>query len=1027
MDEVFMPREHAIRRSVILLALLAVCGLSAPASAQYFGQNKVHYRSFDFQILRTDHFDIYFYPSERPGIDIAARMAERWRVRLERLLKHELRGRQPLVLYASHTDFEQTNVIGGQLGEGTGGVTESLKRRIVLPLGGPLADTDHVIGHELVHAFQFDMTTGPDSPPGQNGASRLPLWFVEGMAEYLSIGPVDPNTAMWVRDAARLEKLPTVKDLNDPKYFPYRWGQALWAYIGGRWGDEIIAQTFLLAAATGSVDTAFEEVLGVKSEELSNDWHASIHRTYANVLEDATPPERIGRLVIGGKEPGAELNVGPSISPDGQWIAFLSTRSLFSTDIYIAEASTGRIVRKLTSTATDPHFSSIQFIHSAGAWDSTSRQIAVAAVADGRAAIAIFDAQSGNKTREIEVPEVDEVLNPTWAPSGQAIAFTAMQRGLTDLFIYDLAAGKLRRLTNDAFAEVQPTWSPDGRRIAFATDRLTSDLTTLTIGPYRIAMINPETAAIEAVQGFEGAEHLNPHWAPDSQSLYFISDRGGVANVYRVGLGPQSEMTQLTNLATGVTGITATSPALSVAARTGTAAFSVYQDGKYDIFTVDRPRGETPVSVQANAGALAPLERKESAVTQLLAAPTIGLPEPSTPQVEPYSAKLGLEGIAQPVVGVGVSRFGTSFGGGVALSFSDMLRNHQLVTAIQVNSGIGRSTSAKDIGAQVGYFNQMHRWNWGLVGGQVPYLSGGFQSSLSQGPSGDLIQTDQLFVFRQTERSASGVVSYPFDRAQRLELQAGASQISFDQIVTTQSFSRITGTIFEDSTETTSLGDTLSLGTTSAAYVYDTSVFGATSPVQGQRSRFEVSPTFGTLNFTGVLADYRRYFMPASFYTLGVRVMHYGRYGSGASDDRMRPLYVGYPWLVRGYDVGSIDADECVADSTGSCSAIDRLLGTRMLVANVEFRFPLLRPFGVSSGMYGPVPVEVAFFADGGTAWSSGERPDVLGGSRPGVSSAGVAFRVNLFGFAVGEFDVIRPLQRPGKGWIFGFNLMPGW
>jgi outer membrane protein assembly factor BamA len=98
-----------------------------------------------------------------------------------------------------------------------------------------------------------------------------------------------------------------------------------------------------------------------------------------------------------------------------------------------------------------------------------------------------------------------------------------------------------------------------------------------------------------------------------------------------------------------------------------------------------------------------------------------------------------------------------------------------------------------------------------------------------------------------------------------------------------------------------------------------------------------------------------------------------------------------------------------------------------MLIGSVELRFPLLRPFGVSGNMYGPVPVEVAFFADGGAAWNNGERPEILGGSRPGVSSAGVAFRVNLFGFAVGEFDFTRPFDRPGRGWIFGFNLMPGW
>src|SRR5206468_86176 len=249
--------RHLMHRSIF--ALIVVLAIPAPASAQYFGRNKVQYKKLDFQVLKTEHFDIYFYPEEREGIDIAARMAERWHARLERVLAHQLRGRQPLVLYASHPDFEQTNTIQGELGEGTGGVTEPLRRRVVLPLGGPLADTDHVLGHELVHAFQFDITTRPDAPPGQNGAERLPLWFIEGMAEYLSLGPVDPNTAMWLRDAVRgsedskaaKEKLPSIKDLDDPKYFPYRWGQAFWAYVGGRYGDDVIRRMLAMAAAAG--------------------------------------------------------------------------------------------------------------------------------------------------------------------------------------------------------------------------------------------------------------------------------------------------------------------------------------------------------------------------------------------------------------------------------------------------------------------------------------------------------------------------------------------------------------------------------------------------------------------------------------------------------------------------------------------------------------------------------------------------------------------------------------------------------
>ena len=1016
------------RRVVAILAVWAICGLSAPTSAQYFGRNKVQYRTFDFKVLKTEHFDIYYYPSERAGVDIAARFAERWNVRLERLFQHRLRGRQPLILYGSHVDFEQTNVIGGDLGEGTGGVTEPLRRRIVLPLAGPLADTDHVIGHELVHAFQFDITTSPDMAPGQTGAERLPLWFIEGMAEYLSIGPVDPNTAMWLRDAARQEKLPAIKDLNSPKYFPYRWGQAFWAYVGGRWGDEVVGNLLAVAASRG-VDEALEGVLGVKTKQLSSDWQASILQTYTPVLTSSTPKGELGRLVVEGKEPGADLNVGPSISPDGRWVAFLSTRSFFSVDLYIAETSTGRIIRKLTSTATNPHYSSIQFIYSAGAWDKASRQIAVATVTSGRAALAIFDAQSGAVSREIPVPDVDEIMSPTWAPDGHAICFTGMHYGLTDLFVYDLTTSKVRQLTSDPYADLQPAWSPNGRQIAFATDRFTSDLSTLAIGPYRLGLIDADSGAVEPVSAMVEGKQINPQWAPDGRSLYFISDREGISDIYRTTIGAGSvETTQFTTVATGVSGITSLSPAISVASGSGRVAFSIYADGKYDILTLESgARGGSLRVLPINSAILPPASRKPSDVSELLASPGLGLPEPFSYPVEPYTGKLSLEGVAQPVIGVGVSRFGTALGGGVALSFADMLGNQVLATAVQINSGIGGGTSVKDIGAQVGYFNMARRWNWGVVGGQVPYLSSGFQSGVGVLPGGDVVQTDQLYVFRQTERSASGVVSYPFDRARRVDLQSGVSNISFDQVVTTTTYSRLTGVVYQSSTETTPLAETLTLGTGSVAYVFDTSVFGATSPVQGQRYRVEAAPTFGTINFTGLLADYRRYFMPAAFYTLGVRVMHYGRYGSGSQDTRIYPLYVGSPWLVRGYDAGSIDTTECVASGTSSCALIDRLLGSRMLVGNVELRFPLLRPFGVSSNMYGPLPVEVALFADGGAAWNRGDGPSILGGSRSGVSSVGVAFRVNLLGFAVGEFDFARPLQRPGQGWVFGFNLMPGW
>jgi WD40 repeat protein len=1011
-----------LTRLLTLMLVAWVCG-TAPLSAQYFGRNKVQFKHLDFQVIQTEHFELYFYPEERAGADISARLAERWYARLSRIFAHTLKGRQPLVLYASQSQFSQTNIIQDELSEGTGGVTEPLRRRIVLPLAGSIADTDHVIGHELVHAFQFDMTTKAGSAAGQSGMNSLPLWFIEGMAEYVSIGPVAPNTAMWLRDAVSLGSLPTVSTLDDSKYFPYRWGHAFWAYVGGLWGDHVIRELLLVAASNG-VDAAIQKVLGISGKDLSHNWQAAI-RIYESRLtppglrQEPTPP------LIAGKDFTSELNVGPALSPNGRLIAFLSSRSWFSIDLYVADAATGRIVRKLTSTASDPHIASLQFIYSSGTWDPTSRRLAVATVAGGRPTITIFDVQSGRTEREVPLSTVDEVLNPTWSPDGHAIAFTGLSQGLTDLFLCDLTTSAVRRLTNDAYADLHPAWSPDGRTIAFVTDRFSTDLPMLATAPYRLALLDVQTGAVTPLPDFADASSVNPQWSPDGRSLYFISSPDGIPNVFRLTVS-NGDIVQLTSVATGVSGITVSSPALSVAAEAGTIGFSVYEHNVYNIYT-SVPDGLAPPRgiPGATAAVLPPIDRMPSEIATLLADARFGLPEPISATTTTYSPRLTLEGIGQPFVAVGASQFGAALGGGLSMYFSDLLGNHVITTAFQFSS-LNGGFSAKDVAAQVGYFNRSHRWNWGIVTGQTPYLSGGFESSIGVTTGGEPVWIDRSIIDRQTERSVAGVVAYPLNRAQRIEASGGVTHISFERQVDTTASSLYTGRLVVDTRATMPLAPSIGLGTSSVAFVSDTANFGGTSPVQGERYRLEAAPTFGQIKFTSLLADYRRYFMPVSFYTLAVRAIHIGRYGNGGEDSRLSPLFLGYPTLVRGYDLNSFSAGDCVSNATSSCPAFDRLLGSRLMVGNVEFRFPLLRPFEVSRRMYGPVPIELALFADGGVAWNSGEGPSILGGGREGISSTGVSVRLNLGGYAVGQFDVVRPLQRPGKGWIVQFNLTPG-
>ena len=997
-----------LRLPTLLVVSLSLLAAASSVEAQYFGRNKVEYVDFDFRVFATEHFDIYHYPAEEPAARLAARLAERWYARLSRALDHELNGRQPLVLYGSHPEFTQTNVVASLLGEGIGGVTESGQRRIVMPFAPTLAETDHVLGHEISHAFQFDLISR------YKGRVSWPGWFIEGMAQYLSLGAVNDATAMWLRDAAVHELLPEEEGKAARRFSPYRYGHAFWAYLTARFGDGLMSGIFRDGTA-GNLGERFKEVTGADLDELFADWRAAVMERYGDPAGGEggdTAPVLLRNDRVG------KLQIGPAVSPDGRHTVFFSERDKLSLDLFLADADDGAVTQKLATTAANPRFESLQAIRSAGAWSPDGTKFVFAAISQGRPLLVVIDMRDPGKQREISLTRIGQVLTPSWAPDGRRLVFSILEGGTTDLFVYELETGAIRQLTDDAYADLQPAWSPNGGEIVFATDRFSTDLSQLTFGRLGLAAISPASGSIRRMPVLPDAEHLNPQWSSDGHSVYFIADPDGVSNVYRLERHT-SRVFRVTDVAGGVTGLSDTSPALSVASDAPVLAYSVYRGGKYRI---ERLQGETAIAgtpcadlpaLPTRSLALAPVDGADSIVAQVLHDPTLGLIDPVALEARAYRPDLSLEAIGHPYVSSGGGAFGGFLRAGGSLLFGDLLGERKLLASVQAGSRL------RDLALGLRFLNRERRWNWGALAELEPSLRRLPRQQLIEVDGQPALATETTYYLRMQGRIA-GLLAYPLNRAQRLEFTAGLRHARYQRDVRSRVRAIPDGHVIRQARVEHAGGAPASVGEVTAAFVGDTSVFGPTSPILGGRYRVEVAPTFGSLSLARVLVDYRRYLMPVRPYTIAGRLMHMGQYGTDAADPRLLPTFIGSRYFVRGYGWSDI---RCQWNAAGECAAMEEMLGNRVVVANLEWRTPLLGVFSRELE-YGPVPAEAFVFADAGLVW--GQRN--AGMSSRGhqlVRSIGAGVRVNAMGLPL-EVAAVRALDAPARGWSFDFSFRPG-
>jgi len=779
-------------------------------------------------------------------------------------------------------------------------------------------------------------------------------------------------------------------------------------------------------------------------------------------------PRSFAQPLLTEKKSGGQIFLAPALSNDGNRIAFLSNgsekRGEVFIDLWLADAHTGKRIKRLVSSTTNPNFEELRLLYSQSSFSNDGRTLAFTGERQGKDVLYLEDVASGSVKR-IDLP-IDAVWSPVFSPDDKRIAFSGIHGGMTDLYVVDVDGKNMRQLTNDQFADLQPSWSPDGKKIAFATDNSPeANLGVLKISKWRIAVIDLDNGATEILPGQQGL-NLNPQWSPNGNEIAFISDRTSVPNVFIYDFGTK-EHYQITNVLSGIGAITEYSPAISWARGADRMAFTYYEKGDYTVWTFDNPRSlkrtafrpggtsdfataRSDSATVAKAGDSltlrprtgeptstyrSPVGIRQSSVLPsaelvadlpptiavLQADPVFGLPDTTRFKDHPYHATFHPDYIADPSVGY-TPTYG-AVAGGTAFVFSDLLGNHQLALAASV---YGRISDANFF---VGYANLSRRWQYTTGLSQEPVyvpIAGGI-SNPNNNPN---IQRLSTLYMRYVIRNVFLSGQYPLNRFSRFEtgLQFNSIAEGLMNVYQDCNIAGFCGDVQFKNID--SLSTTLDYLTPSAAFVSHNTLFGVTGPIMGRRMRFGASQSVGNVRFTDFLVDYRRY-DPIIFNTLTFATRLMSSFSIGR-DENFYPKYIGRPDYVRGYDRANFNFTDCTTvlnPQTVACSNA-LLAGSRVAVANAELRFPIIRRFDLGSS-FGLPPVDGHLFYDAGLAWSAGMTPHF--GKAPEntnpfkdrypLTSYGAGLRLNLFNLAILRWDYAVPLSTGRKpNWTFSLG-----
>ena len=972
---------------VILLVFLCYSNLEA----QRFGKNKKQYVIFDWKYIESEHFDVYYNDGSKELAEFSIIALENALISIQSTLNYQITARIPVVVYESHNDFQQTNVINMYLSQGIGGVTELYKNRIVIPFQGSYSQLRHVLHHELVHAVINDMFYGGTLQTAvTTRVAEIPLWINEGFAEYESLGGMDIETDMYMRNLTINESLPKLNRISG--YNAYRVGQTFFYFIEKQYGKGKITEFMNKLRLFKGLEMAFRNTFGMGLEDFSDFWQTEIKKWYFPDIARYSSPKEFANVLTNHEKDNCYYFSSPAISPNGEKMAFISDRqggifSVFSAKVENYNERTFK-PKKLVSSARQLDFEQLNVLTPSISWTPDNKKVVISAKSGGEDAIFIID----EATRKYEriLLGMKSITSVNCSYDGKYIVFVGIKKSQSDIYTYNIITKELIQMTNDAYSDSYPVWAKNSKSIFFISDR-EDDLTTtnsadkIEIWKHNynstdVYNIDISTKKINRITFTPNINKTCIAVSPDEKKILIVANETGISNIYEMNTEDNnSVMRSLTNSANAIKQISVTDDGYNL-------IFSSQVKGGYDIFELKNIFDKTPIDSVPLTNFVKE-KIKTTTIPEIIADDTnfndtihndtpisygkfvtdfkhqqfikpnedIIIPQ----KIEIKEVDIDVRNSVEKDYEVSFSLdafivnpyISTFYGvqGNTAALFSDIMGNHQIYLTAYFLSSLENS---QFYGAY-SYNTKLIDYTFSLYNQSI------YTSNWISDPEAGLQERAYPYSYRAT--GAIVGASYPFSLFNRVELNlnlVNAAKRNADY-PSYESISRF-------------------LIVPEVQYVLDNSLNGIYAPTRGSRAYFKAlySPKLGDISseFITLVADARHYFeFIPHFMSLALR----GSAGisMGASPQK---FYMGGTenWLYADYRYNfEIKNPEDFAFMNNWIMplrgwAVFQHNTNSFAMANIEYRFPLLLAFGtgglplVVQGIMGNVFCDVGFAFD---------------------------------------------------------------